>query len=135
MTRHEARAKALQALYQIDVGKAETMPAVVHVLEEDTPTDNDLRFIRRLVEGAVANTGEMDSWIEANVEGWQFDRIGRIERNVLRLSLYELQHEHETDTATILNEAVELAKEYSGTASGKFVNGVLAKLLPLARPE
>ena len=131
MTRHEARQRALQALYQIDVGKADVMPAIVHVLEDTTVSDADLSFIQKLVQGTQHHVNEIDEILEKNVQGWNMDRIARVELNVLRMALYELMHESDVDVATILDEAVELAKEYSTDASGKFVNGVLARLLPL----
>jgi transcription antitermination protein NusB len=135
LTRHEARACALQSLYQVDVGKSEIFPSIQYALEQANPTDADLAYVRTLVEGTRANVGDIDELLEKNVEGWQMNRIGRIELNILRLATYELMKEQDVDVATVINEAVDLGKEFGAAQSGKFVNGVLAKLLPqISRP-
>lgn len=130
LTRHEARACALQALYQVDVGKSEVFPAIKYTLEEANPTDSDFAYIRVLVEGTRIHLSDIDELLEHRVEGWQMNRIGRIELNILRLAIYELMHQREVDVATIIDEAVELGKEFGAAQSGKFINGVLAKVLP-----
>lgn len=132
MRRHEARERALQALYQIDVGKVEVTPAIHHVLEDESNiTDVDLSYVTRLVVGTRSEIDTIDTLLSTHVQGWQLDRIARVDLNVLRLALYELLHESDVDTATIVDEAVELAKSFGSETSSKFVNGVLAKLLPV----
>ena len=134
MKRHEMRQLALQALYQVDVGKAEITPAVLHALAESGPYElQDEDYITGLVRGVWSNLSELDGLLEKYVEGWKIDRIARVDLNVLRLALYELLYVMDVDFATILNEAVELAKHYSTEESGRFVNGVLARLLPVAK--
>lgn len=133
MTRHETRQYALQALYQIEVGKAETFPAITHVLEDVSVTDSDLAFMRGLVEGTQEHLQEIDELLMKHIENWTIDRIAKVDLVVLRLAVFELLYGHDVDIATILDEAVELAKEFSTDASGKFVNGVLARLLPVVK--
>jgi transcription antitermination protein NusB len=130
LTRHEARQYALQALYQIEVGKADAFPAITHVLEDAVITDADLGFVRTLVEGTQEHSIEIDEILMGYIENWTIDRIAKVDLIVLRLAAYELLYAHDVDIATVLDEAVELAKEFSTDASGKFVNGVLAKVLP-----
>lgn len=133
MKRHEMRQLALQALYQVDVGKADVERAVGFVLDEvHEVTAMEQAYILKLVQGVRTFLDELDGLLEKYVQGWKIDRIARVDLNILRLATYELMHEFEVDLATIVDEAVELAKHYSTAESGKFVNGVLAKLLPLA---
>lgn len=135
MTRHEARQCALQALYQIDVSNGEIHDALVYVLEERQVNEADLAYVRKLVEGTRSHLIELDEQLTSVMERWSTERIGRVELNVLRLALYELLHDESLSTATIVDEAVRLAKSFATDTSGKFVNGVLAKLLPVARPN
>ncbi|MCL6444318.1 MAG: transcription antitermination factor NusB [Alicyclobacillus sp.] len=129
MRRHEAREKTLQALYQLDVGKGDPEQAVVDVLAEVKATDQDVAFIRARVLGVYTNLSEIDALLESSLENWRLDRVARTDLNALRLAVYELLHEPEVDVATIVDEAVELAKEYGSEDSGRFVNGVLARVL------
>lgn len=134
MKRHELRERVLQALYQVDVGKAEVDDAVVHVMEDDkTVTPTETSFVLRMARGVAIQMDEIDTLLTDHVQGWTLDRIARVDLNVLRLAVYELLHEPDVDIATIVDEAVELAKSFSTDESGKFVNGVLARLLPLVR--
>lgn len=137
MKRRELRAKAVQAIYQVDVGQAEPEAAIAHVLEEDEyrVTDDERSFVKRLVSGTEAFTGDVNQLLGEYVEGWKLDRIARVDLAILRLASYEIVHERETDIATILNEAVELAKQFSTDESGRFINGALAKLLPVLREK
>lgn len=134
MKRHELRERVLQAVYQVDVGKAEVDEAVAHVMEDDkTVTPAETSFVLRMARGVSRQMDEIDTLLTDHVQGWTLDRIARVDLNVLRLAVYELLHEPDVDIATIVDEAVELAKSFSTDESGKFVNGVLARLLPLVR--
>jgi transcription antitermination protein NusB len=133
MKRHELRARAVQAIYQMDVGQVAALEAVGHVLEGDESTllSGQRDFVTRLVQGVGVHTADLDELIATHVTGWRLDRIAKVDLAVLRLALYELLFEAETDVATIMDEAVELAKQYSTEESGRFINGALAKLLPV----
>lgn len=118
----EPRDLALQALYQLD-------------RTGDAGPVGDLPYkSRRLVEGVIAHTAELDTSIEAASEHWTVDRMPVIDRAILRLGLFELRHEPDTPAAVVVNEAVRLAKTYSTQRSGSFVNGVLATLAGDERP-
>ncbi|MDQ0188362.1 transcription antitermination factor NusB [Alicyclobacillus cycloheptanicus] len=136
MKRHEARQCALQALYQIDVGKGHAHASIRHVLEEfgHAATERDVAYIERLVTGTESEQADIDELLGTHVEGWKLDRIARVDLNILRLAVYELRHELDVDAATIVDEAVELAKDFGSDESGRFVNGVLARMLPVTRP-
>ncbi|CAM3793459.1 transcription antitermination factor NusB [Alicyclobacillus pomorum] len=134
MRRRELRQKALQSLYQIDVGKSDADAAIRHVLEEaESMSDKDVQYVQKLVHGTTSHLAELDELLASSVQGWKLDRIASVDRNVLRLAVYELLYETDVDIATIVDEAVELAKAFSTEESGRFVNGVLAKILPTVR--
>ena len=129
MRRHEAREYALQALFAVDVGKADPVDAVRHVLEEERHvSEADEAYVMRLVNGTTSSLSDIDQLLSQHVEGWNVDRIGRVEMSVLRLAIYELREEQDVDFATIVDEAVQLTKSFSDEAAGRFVNGVLAKV-------
>ncbi|MCF8563596.1 transcription antitermination factor NusB [Alicyclobacillus tolerans] len=136
MRRRELRQLALQALYQVDVGKADVAHAVQHVLSElPEVTDGDLSYVTRLATGTRDAVTELDELLKRHVQGWQIERIARVDLNILRLALFELLYERDVDTPTIMNEAVELAKHFSTSESSRFVNGVLARVLPAAEAK
>ncbi len=129
MRRHKARECALQALFAVDVGKADPVDAVRHVLEEERHvSEADEAYVMRLVNGTTSSLSDIDQLLSQHVEGWNVDRIGRVEMSVLRLAIYELREEQDVDFATIVDEAVQLTKSFSDEAAGRFVNGVLAKV-------
>lgn len=116
MTTTEPRDLALQALYQFDrTGR----DGISHSLSPKA---------RRLVEGVLAHTEELDEEIGRASDHWSIERMPVIDRAILRLGLYELRFEPDTPVAVVLDEAVRLAKTYSTQRSGAFVNGVLAAL-------
>jgi len=140
LRRHELRQRVIQALYQVDVGKAEIDTAIISVLDADLTsgwtetkpsTDSDYEYLVRVVNGTRSALPTLDKLLEENVQGWSMDRIARVELNILRLALFELLYEVDVDVATVVDEAVELSKDFSTEESGKFVNGVLARILPL----
>ncbi len=132
MRRRQLRQKALQSLYQIDVGKVDVESAVQSVFEGvDEAGPSDIAFVQSLVSGTVDVLDEADRMLESHVQGWRLDRIARVDHNILRLAVYELLYRPDVDVATVVDEAVELAKAFSTEESGRFVNGVLARLLPV----
>lgn len=132
--RHRAREAALQVLFQLDVGRLPLEDALASVAAPDwLPADWDL--VVALATGTRAHLSEIDALIARLAEHWTIDRMAAVDRNILRLALYELQHTS-TPVRVIINEAVELAKQYSTEDSGRFVNGLLGTavrsgLLPL----
>lgn len=133
MTRHEARQCAVQALYQIDVSDSEILDAIHFVVEDKTIRDRDLAQIQTLVEGTRSNLIDIDAVLSRAMERWSTERVGRVELNILRLAIYELMFDPTMPTATVLDEAVRLGKDFSTDTAAKFINGVLAKTLPLVR--
>ena len=123
----EARERALVLLYEAE---SRSLPVGDVVAAELVAPP---RLAVDLATGVETNRDRYDALISSKARGWRLDRMPMIDRAVLRLALHELADRPETPTAVILNEAVELAKRYSTEDSGRFVNGVLAALVPLVR--
>lgn len=128
--RHLARSIAMQSLYEWDFwGKSEEKlkEAVEKNLKEFGPGLDSADFIWRLVKGVIENQEKLDKIIEKSAPEWPLEQITIIDRNILRLGLYELLFgsRKEVPPKVAINEAIELAKGFSGESSGKFVNGVL----------
>lgn len=134
--RHLARTIALQTLYEWDfMGEKEaaTRVAARKNLKEFAPKFNENDFVIELVDGVVENRKEIDKLIKKYAPEWPIEKITLIDRNVLRLGIYELKFAESKDGKTVpprvvINEAIELAKAFGSGSSGKFVNGVLGAI-------
>lgn len=129
MSRRSARATALKALYQVDVARTDPSSAIEAGAEGEELTAKDREFARELVDGTLAHLAEIDAMIARLAIDWTIDRLGRVDRNVLRMAIFELRHPAVTPPEVVASEAVELAKTYGDSASGRFVNGILGALL------
>ena|SRR3990167_5566387 len=132
-SRHLSRSVAMQSLYEWDFrGKntAELPEIVERNVKEFASGLEDTGFIHQLVEGAVKHLPELDKIIEKAAPQWPLDQIAIVDRNVLRLGLFELLfgNREEVPPKVAINEAIELAKSFGGDSSGKFVNGVLGTI-------
>ncbi len=125
MKRRVAREKALQALFQIDMSGMEPDVALTNVLEEEAKMDD---YLQQLVLGFVENQERIDGHIRENLEKWSFDRLAKVDRNILRLGVYELLFVEDVPNKVVINEAVEIAKIFGDDQSSKFINGVLSKV-------
>jgi transcription antitermination protein NusB len=125
MKRRTAREKALQALFQIDVSNTDPSSAIEHVLEGEAGDE----YLSKLVMGVVEQKSEIDPFIKENLEKWTIDRIATVDRNLLRIAIYELMfNRNEVPENVILDEAIEIAKIYGDDQSSRFINGVLSKV-------
>ena len=124
MKRHEAREKALQALFQVDVGHIPPEEALQNVTG-DKEVDP---FLRQLVMGVTEHQEEIDALLRANLEKWRLERVANVDRAILRMATYEMKYVEDVPVKVSLDEAVELAKKFGDTKSGSFVNGVLSKV-------
>jgi N utilization substance protein B len=124
MNRRTAREKALQALFQLDVNEQEPRDAVLHVLEEEETNG----FLEELVFGTTTHREEIDSIIKSNLENWTIERIGNVDRTILRLAIYEMKFVSNIPINVSMNEAIELAKVFGDDDSSKFINSVLSKV-------
>ena len=127
--RHKAREIALTFLYQWDVRGEEVLPEMDEVLVRDRRTDEVADYVRLLVRGVVAEQREIDRLISASAEHASLHRMAVVDRDVLRLGVYELRFRSTDVPAKVaINEAIELAKRFSTDQSGAFVNGVLDRV-------
>ncbi len=131
-SRHLSRSIAMQSLYEWDFGgtkEGRLDPIVERNIKEFGPglEESNQEFIRRLTNGVVQHRPQLDQIIQKAAPEWPLDQITGVDRNVLRLGLYELiyANKDEVPPKVAINEAIELAKNFSGESSGKFVNGVL----------
>ncbi|PEI57260.1 transcription antitermination factor NusB [Priestia aryabhattai] len=125
MKRHTARQKALQALFQHDLGQTEPMEAIGNVVQNEKSD----QFLESLVLGVVEHQQEIDELLRNHLEKWTLDRVATVDRVILRIGVYEMKYEEEIPTSVTLNEAIELAKTFGDDQSSKFINGVLSKVL------
>ena len=130
-SRHRARETALQMLYQWEVGRTSVSEILstfwLHEQEaEDGGLSEDLRrFAVRLLTGVTDAVGGIDPVIVESAEHWRIERMNVLDRLILRLAIYEFLHEVDTPARVIINEALELARTFSGDDSVRFINGIL----------
>ena len=160
-TRRQARERAVQFLFQFDMNPDEDLefalehfwlhqrPDVIEVLEGKSswgeqkelppPTTGDLtvqQFAEPLVRGVIENRDSIDRELISLATNWDLHRMAGVDRNILRLAVYEMLHREDIPPVVSINEAVDIAKKFSTDDSGKFVNGILDKLKSrLDRPE
>lgn len=126
-----AREFALQVLYQIDITQ-EVFDASLHNFwqghNKEGIEESVKKFTSELVKGAMDNLAEIDKKISQYATNWQLERMAVVDRNILRMSCYEIMFRSDIPLKVSINEAVELAKRYSGIEAGKFINAILDKI-------
>ncbi len=124
-----AREHALKILYQFDITKRPMEAVVVSYWQaEETKDPEVINYASLLAQGVGGHIQEIDQKISDYATNWQIKRMAIIDRNVMRIGLYELQHTTDIPPKVAINEAVELAKKYGDLESSKFVNGILDKI-------
>jgi transcription antitermination factor NusB len=129
--RTKAREFALQVLYQLDITHDDCVASLINFWEsrEEENLENDLKeFTEMLVKGVAGNLNTIDAKISQFAANWELARMAVVDRNILRLSCFELLFRDDIPPKVSINEAVELAKKYSGQEAGKFVNAILDKI-------
>jgi transcription antitermination protein NusB len=129
--RHLARTIAMQSLFEWDFNKrkpAELPDIMAYNYREFAPEFNDHGFTEKLVKGVTANLKKVDGYIKKYAPEWPLDQITTVDRNILRLGIYELVLDPDVPSKVAINEAIEIAKTFGGESSGKFVNGVLGSI-------
>ena len=128
-SRHLSRSIAMQSLYEWDFsgGKVDLEKIVERNLQEFGPGLEDKSFTWQLVTGVIQHLKEIDKIIETSAPEWPIEQISIVDRNVLRIGLYELLYSDKTAVPpkVAINESIELAKSFGGESSGKFINGAL----------
>ena len=127
--RRKARELALQMLYQHDVSG--NPPEMVISTFEDLQKSksNTKEFAIRVFTGTLQHMQELDEMIQAQAENWRLSRMSVVDRNIIRMSVYEFMHEDETPKLVIIDEAIEIAKRFGTQKSSQFINGILDGIL------
>jgi N utilization substance protein B len=135
-SRRLARECAMQILFQLDMNPAEDADPVLADFWRDHEADRqERRFAEQLVAGVREHREQIDAVMRDTADHWELKRIGGIERNVMRIALYEMLHRQDIPPVVSINEAVDIAKYFSTTESGRFVNGILDRVRKsLSRP-
>ena len=129
--RHLARTIAMQSLYQWDfTGKSNQQVADIidFNMKEFAPDFDDKGFVHELVENVTANGEKIDKIITQYAPDWPIEQITTVDRNILRIGVWELKFSETIPSKVAINEAIELAKTFGGESSGRFVNGVLGAI-------
>jgi len=125
MKRRKARELALQTLFTMDLNEADASDALQHVLEEAEEKEDV--FLESIVSNFVEHKDEIDHKLSSNIESWTIDRLGNVDRNILRIALVEMDFLEDVPKSVTINEAIEIAKIYGDDDSSKFINAVLSK--------
>ncbi len=128
--RHLARTIAMQSLYEwdFDHGQKNLSSIIKNNLKEFAPTFDDQGFIQEILDGVILRRQAIDALIIKYAPEWPLDQITNVDRNILRLGVYELKFSEDVPSKVAINEAIELAKTFGGESSSKFVNGVLGAI-------
>lgn len=127
--RRRVRGLALQSLYEIDtVGHLPEEVVARHIEQQDTISEDGVNFLREMVIGVNATTHHLDDLIGSCAPEWPIEQLAVLDRNILRIALWELATSNETPLKVAINEAVELAKRFGSESSARFINGVLGTL-------
>ncbi|WP_010274041.1 transcription antitermination factor NusB [Paenibacillus senegalensis] len=139
MKRRLARELALQSLYQMQMNEVSPQEAIQMVIDEAQHENEgklDVKnevihpgYVEELVAGTIQHRAEIDRLLEQYIKGYTMERLSRVDREVLRLATYEMIYRDDVPPKVVVNEAIELAKHFGTEESGKFVNGVLGKMI------
>ena len=146
--RRTAREMALQMLYQAELGGSSSRQVLAtfdsseylnQVAAGDHTTrkslvDEAFAYASRLLVGALEHREELDERIRSQADNWRLERMPAVDRNILRLALYEILYEEETPHLVVVDEAIELAKKFGSEQSGRFINGLLDGFLKKFQP-
>jgi N utilization substance protein B len=126
MKRRKAREYALQFLFQLDIRKEKPSVTLFKRFWSEHEPDEEVRaFAEEIVKGTYKHLGKINDQIHACAKNWSLDRMSTVDRNVLRMAVYEILFRMDIPTSVTINEAIELAKKFGTEESGAFVNGIL----------
>ena len=131
-TRHKARMLALQALYEVDSVARQPEIVIERLLAEADLSQEISDFSRALVSGTVKNKDKIDRNIQKYAPAYPIEQLAIIDRNILRLAIFEILFDNKVPVKVAVNEAVELAKAFGSGSSAKFINGVLGSVSTIA---
>jgi N utilization substance protein B len=131
MGRRASREMAMKLLYQLEIQKDDREAQKERFFEENSLAPNDKAYINDIIDGVFANKEAISNLIEKYSKGWKISRISKIDLSIMRLSIYEICYRNDIPYNVSVNEAVELAKRYSGEEAGSFINGILSRISTL----
>lgn len=126
-TRTDARAAVISILFALDSGNDQALKNRDGVYEENKIQNKQRDFANALLDGVISKLEAIDTLIESQLKEWDYDRIGKVDKAILRLGAYELMYT-DTDRPIIMNEAINIAKELCSDEAPKFINGMLDKI-------
>jgi len=127
--RRGAREWAVQLLFQLDINPGSIDEALEDFWVGKRPSDRAKMFTEDLLRGVLDHRDELDQHLRTYADNWDLERMAVVDRNILRLALFEMWHRDDIPPVVTINEAVDLAKAFSGLQSGKFVNGILDRAI------
>lgn len=127
--RRKARELALQMLYQHDLS-GNSPDTIVSTFEDlQKSKANTREFATKIFKGTLEHLEKIDEMIVAQADNWRLSRMAVVDRNIIRMSIYELLHEQDTPKLVIIDEAIEIAKKFGTQKSSQFINGILDGIL------
>jgi N utilization substance protein B len=129
--RRRARILALQALYEIDATGHQVESVISHLMAEEDISKENAEFTRALVKGVILNKDKIDENVSKFAPAWPLEQTPVVDRNILRLAVFEILFDNNVPVRVAINEAIELAKAFGSANSPKFVNGVLGSVSAL----
>ena len=127
--RTRSRELALQMLYQIDARGPEFVSTMDEFLQGEAADDAEVQaFTRKLVNGTIDSREDIDIILTAAAENWRLERMALVDRNILRMAIFEMLHVEDIPAKVSINEAIELGKRFSTKQSGSFINGILDRI-------
>jgi N utilization substance protein B len=127
--RRKARELALQMLFQHDMSGNEPDMIITTFEDLQKSKPNTREFAVKIFRGTVDHLSELDDMIQAQAENWRLSRMAVVDRNIIRMSVYEFLHETDTPKLVIIDEAIEIAKKFGTQKSSQFINGILDGIL------
>ena len=126
--RHQSRSYAVQALYQSEMLQSKSMIHCDSFLEQLETTDETKQFARELIDGTLTYRKQIDRSLHRNLDRWKLNRLNFVVRNILRLAVFEMCYHKQSSHQVVINEAIELCKDFVDDSSHGLVNSVLQKL-------
>lgn len=127
--RRKARELALQMLFQADMSGNQPDMIIDTFEELQKSKPNTREFATKIFRGTVENMEKIDDMIQNQAENWRLSRMAAVDRNIIRMSVYEFLHESDTPKLVVIDEAIEIAKKYGTQKSSQFINGILDGIL------
>ena len=126
--RHQSRSYAIQALYQSEMLQSKSMLHCDRFLEQLETTEETKQFARELIDGTLTYRKQIDRSLRKNLDRWKLNRLNFVVRNILRLAVFEMCYHKQSSHQVVINEAIELCKDFVDDSSHGLINSVLQKL-------